>query len=227
MSRRAWKPGRCAASHSAARSAPAARPPRPAPAPAGADSGDSAAPAPPGEYSLPPLDLLQPLPAGNERALPDNQLTTSKILQETLAEFGITCEVKHVEQGPVVTRYELLPAPGVRVEKIGSLANNIALTLKATSIRIQAPVPGKGVVGIEVPNSSATKVYLREIGLVPLLTPAEEIQLARRVQTGDEQARQQQVVFLGKDEDGQPVRVPREAWRKTNIQILGVPIGGV
>lgn len=114
-------------------------------------------------YHLPPLDLLQPLPDGNERNIPGDHQTTAKILQETLAEFGIACEVKHVEQGPVVTRYELLPAPGVRVEKIGSLSNNLALTLKATSIRVQAPIPGKGVVGIEVPNSSATKVYLREI----------------------------------------------------------------
>ncbi len=114
------------------------------------------------EYQLPTLDLLQPLPSNNERNIPGDHQTTAKILQETLAEFGIACEIKHVEQGPVVTRYELLPAPGVRVEKIGSLANNIALTLKATSIRVQSPIPGKGVVGIEVPNSSATKVYLRE-----------------------------------------------------------------
>ncbi len=114
-------------------------------------------------YQLPPLDLLQPLPADQDRKLFGDNQTTAKILQETLAEFGIACEVKHVEQGPVVTRYELLPAPGVRVEKIGALSNNLALTLKATSIRVQAPIPGKGVVGIEVPNSSATKVYLREI----------------------------------------------------------------
>lgn len=114
-------------------------------------------------YQLPPLDLLRPLPADKERKLMGDQQTTAKILQETLAEFGVQCEVKHIEQGPVVTRYELLPAAGVRVEKIAQLSNNIALTLKATSIRVQAPIPGKGVVGIEVPNSSATKVYLREI----------------------------------------------------------------
>jgi S-DNA-T family DNA segregation ATPase FtsK/SpoIIIE len=114
-------------------------------------------------YQLPPLELLQPLPDNKDRTLPGDNQTTAKILQETLAEFGIACEVKHVEQGPVVTRYELLPAPGVRVEKIGALSNNLALTLKATAIRVQAPIPGKGVVGIEVPNASATKVYLREI----------------------------------------------------------------
>jgi len=115
------------------------------------------------EYELPPLSLLQPLPTDNERQMQGDCQTTAKILKETLAEFGIESEVKHIEQGPVVTRYELLPAAGVRVERIGQLSNNLSLTLKATSVRVQAPIPGKGVVGIEVPNSSATKVYLREI----------------------------------------------------------------
>jgi S-DNA-T family DNA segregation ATPase FtsK/SpoIIIE len=114
-------------------------------------------------YELPPLSLLEPLPTDKERKLQDDHETTAKVLKETLAEFGIESEVKHIEEGPVVTRYELLPAAGVRVEKIGQLTNNLALTLKATSVRVQAPIPGKGVVGIEVPNSSATKVYLREI----------------------------------------------------------------
>ncbi|MCX7006849.1 MAG: DNA translocase FtsK, partial [Kiritimatiellaeota bacterium] len=82
---------------------------------------------------------------------------------ETLAEFGIDVDVTNVEQGPVVTRYELLPAPGVRVEKITALSNNIALNMKAESIRVQAPIPGKGVVGIEVPNGLRVAVYLREL----------------------------------------------------------------
>ena len=68
----------------------------------------------------------------------------------------------HVEQGPVVTRYELLPAAGVKVERIGALSNNITLALKAESIRVQAPIPGKGVVGIEVPNRNAALVVLRQ-----------------------------------------------------------------
>ena len=114
-------------------------------------------------YVLPPIDILQPLPTDKERAIIGDTETTGKVLKETLAEFGIDCEVKHVEQGPVVTRYELLPAAGVRIERIGQLSNNLALTLKATSVRVQAPIPGKGVVGIEVPNASSAKVYLREI----------------------------------------------------------------
>ena len=68
-----------------------------------------------------------------------------------------------MEQGPVVTRYELLPAAGIKVERIGNLANNITLALKAESIRVQAPIPGKGVVGIEVPNRSAAPVVLRQL----------------------------------------------------------------
>jgi S-DNA-T family DNA segregation ATPase FtsK/SpoIIIE len=88
---------------------------------------------------------------------------TSRVLKDTLAEFGIEAEVTNAQVGPVVTSYELLPAPGVRVEKIQGLSNNLALSLKATSVRVQAPIPGKGVVGIEVPNGTANVVYLREI----------------------------------------------------------------
>jgi S-DNA-T family DNA segregation ATPase FtsK/SpoIIIE len=117
----------------------------------------------PGNYTLPPLDMLDPLPPEKDRALDSDFAGGSQLLKETLAEFGIEVDVTNVEQGPVVTRYELLPAPGVRVEKITGLSNNIALNMKAESIRVQAPIPGKGVVGIEVPNSLRTAVYLREL----------------------------------------------------------------
>ncbi|MGQ9662805.1 MAG: DNA translocase FtsK 4TM domain-containing protein, partial [Kiritimatiellia bacterium] len=114
-------------------------------------------------YQLPPLSLLQPVSSGSSTALKTDTATTSRILVETLADFGIECEVTNVEQGPVVTRYELLPAPGIRIERISGLSNNLALALKATSVRVQTPIPGKGVVGVEVPNSTATVVYLRDI----------------------------------------------------------------
>jgi len=114
-------------------------------------------------YELPSISILKPIPATAERNIESDFQTTAKILKETLADFGIECEVVNYEQGPVVTQYQLKPAAGVRVERIAQLSNNLALTLKATSVRVQAPIPGKGVVGIEVPNSSATKVYLREI----------------------------------------------------------------
>lgn len=118
---------------------------------------------PPDHYELPSLSILKPIPADAERSIASDFQTTAKILKETLSDFGIECEVVNYEQGPVVTQYELKPAAGVRVERIAQLSNNLALTLKATSVRVQAPIPGKGVVGIEVPNSSATMVYLREI----------------------------------------------------------------
>jgi S-DNA-T family DNA segregation ATPase FtsK/SpoIIIE len=117
----------------------------------------------PGNYTLPPLDLLDPVPPEKDRALDGDFASGGQLLKETLAEFGIEVDVTNVEQGPVVTRYELLPAPGVKVEKITALGNNIALNMKAESIRVQAPIPGKGVVGIEVPNSKRIAVYLREL----------------------------------------------------------------
>lgn len=116
------------------------------------------------KWALPPLSLLQPIPEGaGARAGADELEKTIHIIRATLAEFGIEAEVTHVEQGPVVTRYELLPAANVKIERIGNLANNITLALKAESIRVQAPIPGKGVVGIEVPNRSAAPVVLRQL----------------------------------------------------------------
>ena len=117
----------------------------------------------PTEYELPGVNLLDELPPAKDRAMSSDITTTSRILKETLAEFGIEVEITNFDQGPAVTRYELRPAPGVRVERISGLSNNLALALKATSVRVQAPVPGKGVVGIEVPNTTTSKVYLREI----------------------------------------------------------------
>lgn len=133
---------------------PPPKPAAPEPAPAAPARTD---------LTLPPLDLLDPIPSNGEREIKADHREGAEILKETLAEFGIEVDVTHVERGPVVTRYEVLPAPGVRVEKIVSLSNNIALAMKAESVRIQAPIPGKGVVGIEVPNSKTTLVCLREI----------------------------------------------------------------
>jgi len=114
-------------------------------------------------YKLPPIDLLAPAPAGHRDGIKADTGTTARILIETLQEFGIEGEITNVEVGPVVTNYELLPAPGVRVERISGLSNNLALSLKATSVRVQAPIPGKGVVGIEVPNTVSQLVLLRDM----------------------------------------------------------------
>lgn len=115
------------------------------------------------DFELPEIDLLDPLPPASRRRVKVDVESSRRILEETLHEFNIDAEVTGVDTGPVVTRYEVLPPPGIRVEKIAGLSNNIALALKAESVRVQAPIPGKGVVGIEVPNSKSAAVYLREV----------------------------------------------------------------
>jgi len=114
-------------------------------------------------WTLPGLEILEPLPSFEQRAIAEDLQKTRQTLVETLSDFGIEVQVTGVQTGPVVTRYELLPAPGVRVEKITGLSNNIALALKAENVRVLAPIPGKGVVGIEVPNARSAVVYLREV----------------------------------------------------------------
>jgi DNA segregation ATPase FtsK/SpoIIIE, S-DNA-T family len=115
------------------------------------------------EYVLPPLRLLEPPPTARGRQVRVDTGSASRIITNTLAEFKIEARVVNHEVGPVVTRYELLPAPGIRVERIAGLSNNLALSLKATTVRVQAPIPGKGVVGVEVPNANAKLVSIREI----------------------------------------------------------------
>lgn len=138
-----------------------ARPPRP---PREKEKPEPASPPPPGApYQLPPVSLLEVVPPESEREIRGDLQEIGRTLVETLADFGIEVQLTNVEQGPVITRFELLPAAGVRVERIAGLSNNLALALKAESIRVQAPIPGKGVVGIEVPNIKTTTVYLREV----------------------------------------------------------------
>lgn len=115
-----------------------------------------------GDYIFPSINLLSPAPEA--QSISDEELQeTMERLVATLAEFGVKVTPGEVHTGPVVTRYEVIPAAGVRVEKISGLSKNIALTLKALSVRILAPVPGKASVGIEIPNGLAAPVYLREI----------------------------------------------------------------
>jgi len=118
---------------------------------------------PAGDYKLPSLDLLESPPPMSERKIEANLQLSSKILEETLADFDVEVKVARVNQGPVITRYELEPAPGVKVNRITALADDIALAMKAQSVRIVAPIPGKAAVGVEVPNSSSALVYLKEI----------------------------------------------------------------
>ena len=114
-------------------------------------------------YEYPPVEILSK-PAkktlkGGAKALTD----TAARLQKTLYSFGVSAKVENVSVGPAITRYELKPAEGVRVSKIANLADDIALNLAAETIRIEAPIPGKQAVGIEVPNQEKEAVHLREV----------------------------------------------------------------
>lgn len=120
-------------------------------------------PKPIGEYHLPSVDLLKDPPTVSEQKVQNDLTTGAKTLEATLAQFGITVRVVDIERGPVITRYELEPAPGVRVQQITTLSDDIALAMKAQSIRILAPIPGKNRVGIEVPNLSSSAVFLKDV----------------------------------------------------------------
>ncbi|KYH31072.1 FtsK/SpoIIIE family DNA translocase [Neomoorella mulderi] len=117
----------------------------------------------PGPYVLPPLSLLtRPVRVKNPR-LEKDITDRIKILEDTLESFGVKVKVTQVSCGPTVTRYEVQPAPGVKVSRIVSLADDIALSLAAAQVRIEAPIPGKAAVGIEVPNKEIAVVHLREV----------------------------------------------------------------
>ena len=114
-------------------------------------------------YEYPPVELLskgsKKVIKGGAKALTD----VATRLQKTLYSFGVQAKVENVSVGPAITRYELKPAEGVRVSKIANLADDIALNLAAETIRIEAPIPGKQAVGIEVPNTEKETVHLREV----------------------------------------------------------------
>jgi hypothetical protein len=132
-------------------------------------------PAPPKiVYRLPDLSLFDP-----PQAQKVDDANRAHVLEDTLASFGVGAKVIHIERGPSITRYELKPERGVKISRISSLADDIALALAAASVRIEAPVPGKSVVGIEVPNATVSVVAIREIleyfpnrGTVPPLNMA-------------------------------------------------------
>ncbi|MBR0490458.1 MAG: DNA translocase FtsK [Clostridia bacterium] len=114
-------------------------------------------------YEYPPVEILSKGTnkglKGGAKALTD----TATKLQKTLYSFGVSAKVENVSVGPAITRYELKPAEGVRVSKIANLADDIALNLAAETIRIEAPIPGKQAVGIEVPNKEKQAVHLRDV----------------------------------------------------------------
>ena len=116
------------------------------------------------DYTFPPIDLLKKGKAfsgGGER--PEDLRTQAKKLVETLHSFGVEAKVLEVSKGPSVTRFELQPSAGVKVSKIVNLADDIALNLAAFGVRIEAPIPGKAAVGIEIPNKTTSTVCLRDV----------------------------------------------------------------
>jgi len=142
-----------------------------------------------GDYQLPSLDLLDVPPPLEARQIKDDLEASVRILEETLEDFGISVKVTDIERGPVITRYELEPAPGVKLNRIVALSDDIALAMKAQSVRIIAPIPGKGRVGVEVPNIQSSFVYLKEI----------------LVSNEYQKARISLPLALGKDITGQPI----------------------
>jgi S-DNA-T family DNA segregation ATPase FtsK/SpoIIIE len=143
-----------------------------------------------GDYRLPDPDELLSDPSGPLSRMSDEDLKAqSEVLSRALASFGIEGKMTEVRPGPVVTMYEFEPAPGTKVARIVNLADDLALALKATSIRIVAPLPGKSVVGIEVPNLSRETVSMKEVVMSDAF----------------KRARSKLTMALGKDIFGAPV----------------------
>ena len=116
-----------------------------------------------GDYRTPPLSLLDAA-GGAERRIDRDLLTmNARLLEKKLKDFGIDGEVVEICPGPVITMYEFSPGPGIKVSRIASLSDDLSMALQSLSIRIVAPIPGKGVVGIEIPNRERDTVFLKEI----------------------------------------------------------------
>lgn len=121
------------------------------------------APRPKKTYTIPSISMLTKAPEKSRTSSMEEQRQNARLLEEVLANFGVEAEVVHIVKGPVVTRYELKPAPGVRVKRIKELESDIAMNLAAKTVKIEAPIPGKAAVGIEIPNSDVTFVHLRTL----------------------------------------------------------------
>jgi S-DNA-T family DNA segregation ATPase FtsK/SpoIIIE len=142
-----------------------------------------------GGYEVPSLSLLDMPPAEHAHVDESALERSARVLEQKLADFGVEGRVVEVQPGPVVTMYKFEPGSGIKVSQIVNLADDLSMALRAATVRIQAPVPGEAVVGIEVPNRKREKVYLREI------MEAEEFAASRS----------QLTIALGKDISGRPM----------------------
>ncbi len=140
-------------------------------------------------YGLPPVSILKKPNRPRLTKLPKEVTDNARILEQTLDSFGVSARVINTCQGPTVTRYELEPAPGVKVSKIVNLSDDLALKLASSGVRIEAPIPGKAAIGIEVPNKELSGVALREV-----LETDEFVRSSSGL-----------TVALGKDIAGQPI----------------------
>jgi len=142
-----------------------------------------------GEYHFPNLDLLADPPGESMKTVQSDLEHGAQTLETTLNDFNVKARVADIERGPVITRYELEPAPGVKVNRITALADDIALAMRVAAVRIVAPIPGKNRVGIEVPNSAKAAVYLKDVLAHPQF----------------QNARSKLILALGKDISGKPL----------------------
>ena len=117
----------------------------------------------PPPYNYPPIDLLARGEVEDTSVHNNRDMQKAHLLEDTLQSFGISAKLTGIAHGPAVTRFELQPAPGVKVSRITSLADDIALNLAAMSVRIEAPIPGKAAVGVEIPNDKVEMVRLRDV----------------------------------------------------------------
>ena len=121
----------------------------------------------PDQYTPPPFSLLDDPKGPKKAASGESLMMQSRLLDKKLADFGVKGSVTSVMPGPVVTTFEYAPAPGVKINRIVTLADDLALALRAISIRIVAPIPGKSVIGIEIPNPDRDMVYFKEVAASP------------------------------------------------------------
>jgi S-DNA-T family DNA segregation ATPase FtsK/SpoIIIE len=142
-----------------------------------------------GDFNLPPLSLLDNVEKKDQVIQQQSLIMNSRLLEKKLKDFGVEGQVTEVSPGPVITMYEFEPAPGVKISRITGLADDLAMAMRAVSIRIVAPLPGKAVIGIEIPNTQRETVGLKEI-------------LAAQDFAG---ARSKLTIALGKDIMGAPI----------------------
>ena len=139
-------------------------------------------------FQLPPMALLKVPPVGERRRTREELQANADLLRKKLQDFGVEGRIVQINPGPVITGYEFEPAPGIKVNQVVNLADDLALAMKAAAVRVVGPVPGRGTVAIEVPNPEPSTVYLREI-----LVSREYVE-----------SRSKLTLALGKDATGQP-----------------------